>query len=101
MTSRPRPGGWSWVENKQLDEGAGRQRIWKYLDLLNCVAPAAFGKHGTWVQARIWHFQGTCISQLEPSTSVANGIAWFSDYSSLDGYNLCIFNILRKLKGKT
>ena len=35
--------------NKQLDEGAGRQ-IWKCLDLLNCVALVAFGKHGTWVQ---------------------------------------------------
>ena len=38
--------------NKQLDEGAGRQ-IWKCLDPLNCVALAAFRKHGTWVQ--IWH----------------------------------------------
>ena len=36
----------------QLDEGAGRQ-IWKCFDPLNCVAPAAFRKHSTWVQ--IWH----------------------------------------------
>ena len=35
--------------NKQLDKGAGRQ-TWKFLDLLDYVALAAFRKHGTWVQ---------------------------------------------------
>ena len=39
--------------NKELDEGAGRQ-IWKCLDPLNCVAPAAFWKHGTWCKYGTW-----------------------------------------------
>ena len=53
---------------KQLDEGAGRQ-IWKCFDPLNCVASAAFRKHGTWcnygtwVQTWTWYFRGKCMSQ--------------------------------------
>ena len=60
-------------KNKQPDEGAGRQ-IWKCLDPLNCVALAAFWKHGTWVQIWTWHFRGK-LYPAEPLTSVLKGIA--------------------------
>ena len=44
-----------------------------------------------------------CINRLEPSTSVVNGFAWCSAYSSPHDYYLRIFDIrifdmLRKLK---
>ena len=73
---------WRWVDTQQLDKGAGRQ-IGKCLDLLNCVAPAAFRKHSTWVQ--LWHlganldlaFQGGGLHLTEPLSSVIYGIIGF------------------------
>ena len=59
--------------NEQLDKGTGRQ-TWKCLDPLNCVASAAFGKHGTWVQIWTWNFRRELYS-AEPLTSVLKGIA--------------------------
>ena len=68
----------------QLDEGAGR-KIWNCLDPLNCVAPAAFGKHGAKVQTCTWNFWGTLHKSADPLTSVT-GVFLGVDYSSRHGY---------------
>ena len=63
--------------NKQLDKGTGTgtcRKAWKCLDPLNCVALAAFRKHGTWVQTWTWNFWGEGAVPAEPLTSVIQGI---------------------------